>query len=122
MTDSSNWEVARTIYATLTFKGRIAIEKKNEHESQLIVQAESFDISKLDFHKGHPDDLLDPSKMKKQKDEDDFDEEDEDDDDKDDDDKTAEGGIIQALINMQLKHRIKDIMPHFRHTFSNQIK
>jgi len=63
MTNSFDWEVARTIYATLTVKGRIAIDKKSNEESELIVVMESFDISKLDFHKGHPDDLLDPSKV-----------------------------------------------------------
>ena len=76
----------------------------------------SFDISKLDFHRGHPDDQLDPSKDNKEKDEDEYDEdeeedEDEDEDEEDDDTKTPEGGLVMALANMQLQQRIKGLLP-----------
>lgn len=59
MINSENWPVARTIYSTLTIQGRVAVDKLDEHNSELVMQIKSFSISKLDFHKGHPDDLLD---------------------------------------------------------------
>jgi hypothetical protein len=43
----------------LRLKGKIAIEKLSEESSELVVQIEKIDFSKLDFHKGHPDDQLD---------------------------------------------------------------
>ena len=39
-----------------------------------------------------------------------------------DDSKTQEGGLIQALINMQIKPRIKDFLPSFSKVFSNDAK
>jgi hypothetical protein len=53
----------------LSLKGRIAIEKENESTSEFIVQIEKIDFSKLDFHKGHPDDQLDRMKITRVSDE-----------------------------------------------------
>ena len=83
------------------------------------MQISSLHFSKMDFHKGHPDDSLDDSKAGLEEDDDeDFDEEP---DFNSDPSKTSEGGIIQALINMQMKPLVKDILPNFRQTFTNDI-
>lgn len=90
ITNSEDWLIARTIYSSLQLKGRIAVEKLDENVSELVVQIEKVDFSKLDFHKGKPDEQLDASKVKDES------EEDEEDSDSDvsDPTKTAEGGLI----------------------------
>ena len=117
MTQSGPWQVARTIYSTLTFKGIIGINKKSERESELNVRISSLDFSKLDFHKGHPDDSLDDSHPGLE-DDDDFDDEP---DSNYDPTKTSEGGIIMALINMQMRPIVKDVLPNLRQSFSNNM-
>ena len=120
MINSDEWVVARTIYSTLTIQGRVAVDKIDDENSELVMQVQSFSVSKLDFHKGHPDDLLDKSTVKRVEDEEeDFDE---DDDSNDSDDKTSEGGIIQALLNMQLKPLVKQFLPNLKLRFSNEMK
>jgi len=37
MTNSIDWQIARSIYSTLTLKGRIAIDKVNDETSELIM-------------------------------------------------------------------------------------
>jgi len=49
------------------------------------------------------------------------DEDDEDDEDETNDDKTSEGGLIQALINIQLKSYLKGFLPKIEHRFSNDL-
>ena len=39
-----------------------------------------------------------------------------------DNSKTQEGGLIHALINMQIKPRINDLLPSFSKVFSNDAK
>lgn len=46
---------------------------------------------------------------------------DEEEEEEDDDSKTSEGGIIQALMNMQIKPRIKHLLPNFKHSFTNNM-
>ena len=77
-------------------------------------------IGKLDYHRG------DPSKhVQKVVNNDDDEDEDDDDDDFDDDDvqstKTAEGGLIMALLNMQLKPLIKDYLPEIKIDFDSKM-
>lgn len=52
LTDSSRWPIARTIFTTLTLKGKILIEKINDKKSKLVMEIQGLDISKLDMHKG----------------------------------------------------------------------
>ena len=55
------------------------------------------------------------------KDDGDFDDEDEeDDDDEQSRGKTSEGGLIMALVNMQLQQRFNSFLPRFSHQFSNE--
>lgn len=52
LTDSSKWPIARTIFTTLTLKGKILIEKISEKKSKLVMEIQDLGISKLDMHKG----------------------------------------------------------------------
>lgn len=52
LTDSSKWPIARTIFTTLTVKGKLLIEKISEEKSKLVMEIQGLDISKLDMHKG----------------------------------------------------------------------
>ena len=100
------------------------IQRVSPTQSELQVKIDNFEISKLDFHKGHPDDQMDPTvtSVVQDSDEDFDDEDDEEESSGGADDKTPEGGIIQALLNLQIKPRIKEFLPSFRHTFSNDLQ
>jgi len=88
-------------------------------------EMESMDVTKMDMHKG------DLSSVFLKSNQDNFvTGEGEDDEDFDDDDhqafseehadsKTQEGGLIMALINMQLKPRIKELFPSISKQFSD---
>lgn len=84
------------------------------------MQIEKVDFSKLDFHEGKPDDQLDASKIKRV--DEDESEEDESDSDGSDPTKTAEGGLIQALVNMQLGPLARNWLPEFKQKFTNNIQ
>ena len=93
LTDSRDWEVARTIYSTIQLRGRVAIDKVDDTTSNLVMEFKNFDIAKLDIHKGHPDDKMNADIINRQADDDDEDDDDFEDEDKNDD-KTHEGGLI----------------------------
>jgi len=124
MTRTKDWEVVRTIYSSLALTGQIDLKRVSPTQSELSVKIDNFEISKLDFHKGHPDGQMEASAPSAGHDSD------EDFDDEDDeevsagsaDDRTPEGGIIQALLNLQIKPRIKEFLPSFRHSFSNDLQ
>jgi len=40
----------------LKIKGKIAIDKIEDDKSEFVANIQKIDFSKLDFHKGHPDD------------------------------------------------------------------
>lgn len=60
ISNSDDWAIARTIYASFTVKGKIGIEKISESVSRLSMGFADFSISKLDFYKG----LVDPDASK----------------------------------------------------------
>ena len=82
----------------------------------LKVSFSGFDISKLDFFKG--DHFLQDEPQERPETDEDYDDDDEDDFD---DGKTLEGGLIQALINLQLKSYMTQFLPKFEQRFSNDI-
>lgn len=132
MTDTWHWEIARTIYTSLEIKGQIQIKDIGNGQQELLLAINKLDVAKLDFHRGSPHDHR-AGREKSSGDDEDFDEivpepkddDDEDDDedeDNDDDSLTPEGGFIQALLRMQIQPRIKNWLPEFKHTFSDDIK
>ena len=97
MTNSKDWKIARTIYLTLSLKGKVVLDNHGDGKQTLAAGITDLKVSKLDFHLGGPED----QKPHKFKDEDeDFDEEDSTSDDEEDPTLTKEGGLIQGLINM----------------------
>ena len=139
MTDTWHWQIARTIYTSLEIKGQIEIKDIGNGEQQLLLAINKLDVAKLDFHKGSPQehkvgrektktdddeefDEIVPEPNKPKDDDDDDDEDDDDDDDKGDDSLTSEGGLIQALLRMQIQPRIKHWLPEFKHIFSDDLK
>lgn len=116
LVNSKSWPIARTIYCSLTLKGRINIEKIQDTEvSRLKAGFGSFSISKLDFYKG----MVEKTEQEPE-DDSDFDDED-DDGGSSNDAKTMEGGLIMALVNMQLQQRFNHFLPQFDHDFTNEI-
>lgn len=100
MTDSSDWEIGRTVYSTFTIKGTFGIEKISEDTQELALNVESIQCTKLDFHKGHPDEHAAEAgaSAEAEEEEEDFSGEDE-----PDESLTQEGGLLQALLNMHVK-------------------
>ena len=88
------------------------------------------DITKLDMYRGDAasdEYMASPEAQKKVKENDpdeDFGESESESDDEDEADigKTQEGGLIQALLNIQLQPRIKDLLPNWKQTFNDEIK
>ena len=117
ITNSTDWTIARTVYGTMQLGGKIKIDNVNSTHSELSARFTNAALSKLDIHKGHPDDEIKIDQIDTKDEE--FDEEDGDssDDDEDadfDDSRTAEGGIIQALFNMQLRQLAKNYLPEIK--------
>mmetsp|Transcript_11074 Transcript_11074/g.18538 ORF Transcript_11074/g.18538 Transcript_11074/m.18538 type:complete len:310 (+) Transcript_11074:870-1799(+) len=63
--DSSDWEVARTIFTTLSFKGRVVIQKKGRGKNELLVEITGVEISKLDTYRGDMTSSLQVDDLKK---------------------------------------------------------
>jgi len=107
--DSTNWQIARTIFSTMTVTGQVALDKQQK-SSLLLLEVSKMDISKLDMYRGDAasdEYMASPEAQKKVKENDpdeDFGESESDSDDEDEADigKTQEGGLIQALLNIQL--------------------
>lgn len=119
--DSTDWPTARTIYGTMTLKGKIAINKIGDKDSMLSMVTDSILLSKLDIHEGVPQDKT-ADNAEAEADNEDDDGDDSDDDEEDDDDtRTAEGGIIQALFNMQLQPIAKNYIPEVKQVFSRDV-
>jgi hypothetical protein len=118
---STHWPIARTIFSTMSVTGRIALEQQ-EDGSELLLQISKIDVSKIDMFRGDAasDEYMNtPEAQKKVKQNDPDEDFDEDESESDDDDeenagKTQEGGLIQALINIQLQPRLKNILPNIR--------
>lgn len=139
--DSESWEIARTVYVSFSLNGHISIDKnfdkrKNfKHvnaDSLLSASLNSLDISKLEVFLGdQTDETVEYNPVKGKESDDDEDDDDYEDDEDDEDGssnqskqnkgkekgKTQEGGMIQALINLQLKHYLKDMLPNIKQAF-----
>mmetsp|Transcript_42032 Transcript_42032/g.64392 ORF Transcript_42032/g.64392 Transcript_42032/m.64392 type:complete len:215 (+) Transcript_42032:1110-1754(+) len=121
LANSTEWIIARTIYSTITVKGQVKIEKLENGNSELSAELVGVDFSKMDIYKGDTTrDDVPPVPRPYEENDEEFSEDadDDDDEDDDDDDKTQEGGLIQALINMQIRPRIKSFLPKIKQEFT----
>lgn len=87
--------------------GKISVEER-DNESTLEFSMTSAALSRFDFYVGDhkPGAEAAPADA-------------EDSDDEDDDAKTLEGGLIQGLVNVQLKTTLKGMYPSFKKVFTN---
>lgn len=114
---SADWTVARTIYSTLQVQGRVVIEQGNG-KSKLVAEITSIDVARMDSYIGDMTSDQAPKPAFSNSEEEDFDEDD--DEEETLDSKTSEGGLIRALINMQIKPRLQGFLPKFSQVFSDQ--
>lgn len=121
MKNSTDWEVARTIYSTLTLRSKIVIERFENGVAELMFKFTKAEFTRMDFVTGHPDDQLNQQIVKPV---------DEDEEEDDDDDfgfgqnlgvGNVEGGMIMALLNMQLSNFGRNYYPEFKVNFTNNV-